>query len=142
MPKPKTKAKWNPKRLTPRKKPKPRASSGDWVPAFLAALKRMPVIRYACKQAGVTRKMAYDRRGTDDVFAAAWLEAEQDGLDRLEEAGIERAELTSDRMIEFFLKAKRRNVYGDRLEVQGQVTVSHNGDIPYVPPASYAEVEE
>ena len=61
-----------------------------WQPAFLAALRHMPVIRHACDAVGINRSTAYDRRNADPSFAAAWDDAIADGVDKAEAAAFQR----------------------------------------------------
>lgn len=62
----------------------------DWKPAFLAALRELPVIAHACKAVGIERSTAYRARETDEAFAQAWDEAQEDGIDRAEQEAFRR----------------------------------------------------
>ena len=55
----------------------------DWKPAYLAALRQVPVIKHACEAAGVDRTTAWRAR-EDDSFAQAEQEAMEEGIDRAE----------------------------------------------------------
>lgn len=56
----------------------------DWKPAYLAALRQVPVIKHACEAAGVDRTTAWRAREADEAFAQAEQEAMEEGIDRAE----------------------------------------------------------
>jgi hypothetical protein len=56
----------------------------DWKPAYLAALRQVPVIKHACEAAGVDRTTAWRAREADEAFAQAEAEAMEEGIDRAE----------------------------------------------------------
>jgi hypothetical protein len=56
----------------------------DWKPAFLAALRELPVIKHACAAVGVDRSTAWRARQSDEAFSEAWDEAMEEGIDRAE----------------------------------------------------------
>jgi hypothetical protein len=114
--------------------PKPKQVA--WTDKFLKALAAVPNIAAACRLAKVTRKAAYDRRKADPDFAAAWDEAIDAAVDDLvgeawrrasfgterpvfymgEECGV--VQEYSDGLLMFLLKAHRRQVYGDKAQVE------------------------
>jgi hypothetical protein len=63
----------------------------DWKPAFLAALRELPVIAHACKAVGIERSTAYRARDADETFAKAWDDAVEDGVDKAEQEAFRRA---------------------------------------------------
>lgn len=63
----------------------------DWKPAFLAALRELPVIAHACKAVGIERSTAYRAREADEAFAEAWDDAMEEGIDRAEQEAFRRA---------------------------------------------------
>jgi hypothetical protein len=63
----------------------------DWKPAFLAALRELPVIAHACKAVDIERSTAYRAREADEGFAKAWDAAMEDGIDRAEQEAFRRA---------------------------------------------------
>ena len=63
----------------------------DWQPAFLSALRNMPIIRHACDAVGINRSTAWRAREADEEFAKAWDDALADGIDRAEQAAMQRA---------------------------------------------------
>lgn len=136
----------------------------DWKPAFLEALRNMPVLRHACEAAGVDPATAWRARQADEEFEAQVKEAMECGIDRAEQAAFSRAvdgwhepvidkgrlayayertvdedgkesyrpildangqpvPLTirkhSDQLLQFVLKGRRRNVFGDKTELTG-----------------------
>jgi hypothetical protein len=62
----------------------------NWQPAFLAALRAMPIIRHACLAVGIARSTAWRAREADKDFAAAWDDAMADGVDAAEQAAFRR----------------------------------------------------
>lgn len=56
----------------------------DWKPAYLAALRQVPVIKHACEAAGIDRTTAWRAREADEAFAEAEREAMEEGIDRAE----------------------------------------------------------
>lgn len=59
--------------------------------AFLAALTEVGSISRACLLSGFPRKTAYELRGRDESFAAAWDEARRIGMEAVEDEAIRRA---------------------------------------------------
>src|SRR5262245_54629185 len=108
-----------------------------WAEKFLEAMADGACAKHAAAAAGVTRQAAYLYRKQDDEFAKAWAEAEEEGCDELEREARRRAvegvprpifldgqqvgvEIQySDRLLEFLLKGRRREVFGDKTEVTG-----------------------
>lgn len=106
----------------------------EWVTDFLASLTLTPNVAEACRQAGITRKAAYDLRKSDPEFAKLWDEALEESTDELVGEAYRRAKdgtqkpvfykgmevgqirEYSDTLAIFLLKCHRRKVYGDKLE--------------------------
>lgn len=65
--------------------------SYNWHPAFLAALRVYPVIRYAAEIAAVDRTTVWRARQLDEEFDQQVKQAIQDGVDRVEQAAFEAA---------------------------------------------------
>lgn len=55
-----------------------------WREAFLAALRFMPVVTYACNVVDIVPSTAYRQRTLDPTFAKEWDEALEAGVDRAE----------------------------------------------------------
>ena len=98
--------------------------SGEWKPVFLAALQAMPVVRVACQKAGISRSEAYKVRSTDAVFALAWKQALQDGIDMVEATLHVRARKNDTTAAIFLLKNLRPEVYSENLNVNVNGSVS------------------
>ena len=90
---------------------------GDWRPAFLAMLRNSANIRLSCAEAGISRTIAYQHRDADAQFARDWDDALEDACDLVEAKARQLALEGSERMIELILRAHRRRVYGERLDV-------------------------
>lgn len=108
---------------------KPRSDKGksrrNWKPIFLTAFAKSGTVTAACRAAKIDRKTAYNARQADEAFAVAWFEVEEGVTEKLEEEGLKRALEGSDRMLEFFLRARRPSMYRDNLKVEhgGQVSI-------------------
>ena len=96
-------------------------SAGEWKQTFLGALRGAGIVQAACHAAGITRKVAYEWRKTDQAFAADWVEALDEAADALVAIARKRALNGSDRLLEFLLTAMRPNEYGRRrIEATGR----------------------
>lgn len=62
----------------------------DWKPAYLAALRQVPVIKHACEAAGIDRTTAWRATKADEDFAEAEREAMEEGIDRAEQEAFRR----------------------------------------------------
>jgi len=92
-------------------------SAGEWCPVFLEALRAMPVVRLACEHAGISRKTAYQWREQNAEFREQWNDAIEDGIDMVEAQVHARARQTDTRAAIFLLKSHRRELYGDKVDV-------------------------
>lgn len=92
-------------------------SEPSWREVFLDGLREGLTIAEACKRAGVSRTMAYKLRGRSRAFAEAWVEAIEEGTDRLEAEAYKRALRGSDALLIFLLKARRPHIYRERYEL-------------------------
>src|SRR6266478_6434314 len=70
---------------------RPRARTRIWQARFLAALRRVPSVKAACKASGISRDTAYAHRLKDEAFAEAWLSALGASVDELESRAFELA---------------------------------------------------
>lgn len=109
----------------------------DWKPAFLAALREVPVVSRACAAVGIERSTAYRAADNDESFRAAWDDAMEEGVDRAEQEAFRRAvegtdkgvwhqgtlvgseRVYSDALLSLFLKGRRKKVYAERTEITG-----------------------
>lgn len=115
-----------------------RARSRDWKPTFLTALRETRSAAAAAERAGISRQSAYEHRQKDPEFAAAWATVDESITDDLEQEAVRRAtdgvsepvfyqgkevgqvRRYSDSLLQFLLRGRRRDVYGDRTEITGQ----------------------
>lgn len=100
------------------------ASSTDWAPAFIAALRDQGTIFHAAKTAGIARSAVYTRRDRDPEFAQAMREALDDATDILEAEARRRAKDGSDALLVILLKAYRPERFKDRVEYSGQTRIT------------------
>jgi hypothetical protein len=84
-----------------------------WQSKFIAALKQAPHVGLAAKAAGISRETAYKHRRDNPLFAAAWASVLDDSIDDLEVKAFQEALGGNVPLIQFLLKAHRRNIYGD-----------------------------
>lgn len=97
---------------------------------FIEVLRDTCNVSAAARAAGIGRRTVYEWRDADPEFAAAWAEAEEEAVDKLEEVARERAtEGGSDRMLEILLKAHRPEKYVDRYRAEH--TGANGGPIEY-----------
>jgi hypothetical protein len=90
----------------------------NWQPAFLEALEKGHTVAGACKAANVGRTTAYEARQRDEDFAVAWRDLEEHAIEVLEAEAYRRAIDGSDRLMMFLLKARRPDVYRERMDVR------------------------
>jgi hypothetical protein len=107
---------------------------------FIATLADSCNVSEACRAAGIGRTTAYEWKGEDASFAAAWEQAEQEAADKLEREAWRRAvegtdkpvtfqgrvcdtyKEYSDRMLEILLKAHRPEKFIERQRLDHGVT--------------------
>jgi len=83
---------------------------------FLKAFSRIPAIKPAAKRARVSRSQVYEWQKDPD-FQKRMVDAFEDAVDDLVETGHKRAKAgESDRLLEKFLEAYRRKVFGRKVE--------------------------
>lgn len=76
------------------------------------------VIGTACDYAGVRRKTHTEWMHKYDVYRERFEELKEKFVDGIEVVGMEKARNGSDSMIQFMLKAHRREIYGDKSQVE------------------------
>lgn len=96
----------------------------DWKTPWLETYREKGTVKAACEVVNINRATAYEARATDPEFAEAWDKAETETTKLLEETGFERALGGSDRLTEFFLRARRPKVYRDSLKLEGEVNLA------------------
>lgn len=85
---------------------------------FVEQLVKGETITAAAKAAGICRRTAYSWREWDKEFAEAWDDALEIGTEKLEAEATRRALEGSDTLLIFLLKARRPNVYRDRISAE------------------------
>lgn len=80
---------------------------------LLEGLSRHYTITAACEYAGISRPTAYAWKDEDPAFAAAWEEARNQAVERLEESAYERASRGNDVLTIFLMKGMRPEKYRD-----------------------------
>jgi hypothetical protein len=91
--------------------------------AFIEALAEGETVTAACRVADLGRRTVYDERGRNEDFARAWEDAIEAGTDSLEAEARRRALDGSDRLLEFLLKARRPDVYRERVSIDQHLQV-------------------
>lgn len=99
------------------KQPKPKQRR-DWRPAFLDAFERTGTVTAAARAAAVVPSTAYRERQRNEKFALDWHDREQAVVDQVEAKALELALAGSERLIEFFLKARRPELYREQRRVE------------------------
>jgi hypothetical protein len=115
--------------------------SGEWKEMFLDALARAPIVTVAARIAGVSRKRALEARMADAEFARQWDDALEQGVDEIEAAAFRSAVFGEEKpvyhqgqvkgwtveyshaMRSMLLKSRRPEIYGDKEEDRGPVTL-------------------
>lgn len=95
----------------------------DWKDTFLKSLVLYGTVTAACKTAGVSRQTAYRHRQSDEDFALAWADAEEQSTEELEREAINRAINGSDTLMIFLLKARRPEKYRENVKIEHSGTV-------------------
>lgn len=101
-----------------------------WMRTFLEAYRLRPSIGPAAKSAGVTYATVVEWQKKSARFQTAMLETREMAIDSLEERAWERATSVvnpSDPLLMFMLRSLRRDIYGDRKEIETSVGPSKKG---------------
>lgn len=98
---------------------------GSWQGKFIASFRECGMVTEASKACGKNRATVYRERDRNEVFAAAWAEADEWVTEELEQEAKRRALAGSDTLLMFMLKAKRPGVYRESVNVRhgGKVSV-------------------
>jgi hypothetical protein len=106
----------------------------EWAQKFLDSFEEVGTVKAAAAQVGIQRTTPYKLRKRDSSFAQAWEEAEEASTQTLEREALRRAvegvdkpvtvagerevvKVYSDTLLIFMLKARRPDVYRERIEV-------------------------
>lgn len=112
-------------------KPDRRRDHRNWHDTFIAALQEHGTVTAACKVAGISRVTAYQHRKDHPDFAERWDDVNESNVDQLEQKAMEIALNGEPRMIEFLLRHRRRDVYGD--QVRHELTGPNGGPVQLQP---------
>jgi len=96
-------------RVGPRAYKRDKDGRPEWFADFLATFKDTGSVEKACDAAGIGRSTAYDWRGKDKAFDAAWQDLDDVWLDRLENGMMRRALVGSEKPV--FSNGKQVGVY-------------------------------
>ncbi len=100
---------------------------------FLERMRKSGNVGLSCAAAGIKRRQVYRWRDKFATFAKEWIDAKDDAVDKLDaEAWKRGTDGKSDRLLMFLLKAHRRDVYGDRQELDIKSENEHVMRIEYV----------
>jgi hypothetical protein len=105
---------------TPDNPKKPKTRKRIWQKAFLACLSVCGNVTDTCRKLDVDPSTVYDHKKADPEFARLWEEALDKAMDCLEIEAHRRAKAGSDRLLEFLLKCRRKDKYGDNPVTQSQ----------------------
>jgi hypothetical protein len=100
--------------------------AGEWKPGFLLALREVPNVLRAARAVNIPRSLAYQEKGKDAEFSAAWDTALEEGQKVMVEAIeskvydliMNNSSFRHNVLRIFFLKSHRPEVYGDRSELK------------------------
>ena len=98
-----------------------RAHAPAWAVTFLLTLAATGNVASSCRAADVSRQTAYTHRAEFPEFAAAWEDAREDALDKLEGVLWKEGAKGNSRAIELVLKAYRPQFREGNNSVQVQV---------------------
>jgi hypothetical protein len=98
---------------------------------FLDALAHGLSPTCAARVAGIGRSTLYEDRRKDQQFATAWVDAAQQGIDRLEDEAYRRAMAGSDALLMFLLRGRRPEVYARRTIEPPPVQLSETKPLTY-----------
>jgi hypothetical protein len=89
-----------------------------WQQRFLRSLRTTPNVTIACRAANVSRQSAYRSRGDDPAFAEKWQSALDKSIDALETRAFKLALEGDPHLLQFMLRAHRKEVYGETSRVE------------------------
>ena len=96
----------------------PTKRTPERVRAALAAYRKYGTVRQAARKIGIGRSTWYDWLEADPELFREFVAASEDVVDELEEEAIKRAKHGSDALLTFLLRAKRPQVYRERVQVE------------------------
>lgn len=109
----------------------------DWKPAYLAALREIPVIRHACEAAGIDRTTVWRLRKDDEAFAEAEEAAMEEGVDRAEKeafrrgiVGFEEPVIDKGRLAYRYERYETEDIDGNKTEHYRVLLDEHGQPVP------------
>ena len=96
----------------------------------LAGYRELGTVAAAVERAGIVRSTWYDWIERDSAFAEQVDTLREAITDRLEAEAIRRAEDGSDSLLRFLLRGQRREIYGDRTQIDASGSVTVDFGIP------------
>lgn len=110
-------------KVTLKKKRGKATHNPQWQAKFLELFGFSMNVVLSAKGAGVDRQTIYRERRRNPEFAAAYEEAKQEAIERLEADAYDRAKKASDTLLIFLLKSHKPEVYRENLHQQHSGTV-------------------
>ena len=90
----------------------------DWQTRFLEFFGMSMNVVLSAKGAGVDRTTIYRERQRNSNFAAAYEDARQEAIERLEAEAYKRAQNVSDTLLIFLLKSHKPDIYREQYEAK------------------------
>lgn len=107
-----------------------RLGAGDWYPVFLETLKETGNIAASCRAAGISRRVCYDHRDSNQEFADAWADALNTALDAVE-ASLRNEAIGGDvRAAHILLRAHRHEYRDNPPDINIGVGIQIDGQDP------------
>jgi len=94
------------------------ARNPEWQSVFLELFGMSMNVVLSAKGAGVDRTTIYRERQRNPNFAAAYEDARQEAIERLEAEAYKRAQNVSDTLLIFLLKSHKPDIYREQYEAK------------------------
>ena len=105
-------------KATPKKSKGKAPRNPDWQAKFLEIFGMSMNVVLSAKGAGVDRTTIYRERQRNPEFAAAYEDARQEAIERLEAEAYKRAQNVSDTLLIFLLKSHKPDIYREQYEAK------------------------
>jgi hypothetical protein len=101
------------------------AKASKWKKTYLKQLRKCGNITQSAKAANISRMAVYKAKKASTVFAREWEDALEEAVDSLEQEAWKRAKDSSDKLLQFLLKAHRPDKYKDshKHEISGKAGI-------------------
>lgn len=109
-----------------------------WIEPFFEMFSEFGMVAMACRNAKVSRSTVYLERKENPAFSERWDEIESETTDEMERAAYERAvdgvvkptafgnvKVYSDTLLIFMLKARKPDVYRERVDIKHEGTIKN-----------------